>query len=99
MAKKLKSKDLYVGQLIVRGEHPDPQVYTVTEIIGVNVWLLWWEGSHLCKQWTDYGDCYVPTIKQIEYSISENGRLGTKKDVEEANKMRSEEIKVLRGYS
>jgi hypothetical protein len=81
MANRIKLKEFYVGQLIARGTHPDPQIYTLAEIDRINICLAWWEGSHFCKQWTDYGDCYVPTIKQIEYSINNNGKLATLKDI------------------
>jgi hypothetical protein len=79
----IKLKDLYVGQLIARGTHPDPQIYTVASISGLNIFLIWFEGSRMSSQWTDYSDCYKPTLKQIEYSIEANGRLASGRDVVE----------------
>jgi hypothetical protein len=75
MAKSIKRSDLYVGQLIVRGEHPDAQVYTIGRIDGLRVTLNWYEGTHLCEQSADYSCCLLPTLKQIEYSIEHNGPL------------------------
>jgi hypothetical protein len=75
MTKSIKLKDLYVGQLITRGEHKDAQVFTIAEIDHLTVLLKWKEGNYDCQQWSDYSDCYVPTIKQIEYSINHNGAL------------------------
>jgi hypothetical protein len=81
MSKAIKLKDLYVGQLITRGEHEEAQVYTIAEINRIDVLLKWKEGSHNCQQWSDYSDCYVPTIKQIEYSIHQNGALVSAADI------------------
>ena len=75
MTKEIKLKDLYVGQLITRGTHSDAQVYTIAEINKLLVLLKWKEGNHDCNQWSDYSGCYVPTIKQIEFSINNNGAL------------------------
>ena len=81
MSKAIKLKDLYVGQLITRGEHEEAQVYTIAEINRIEVLLKWKEGSHDCQHWSDYSDCYVPTIKQIEYSIHQNGPLVSAADI------------------
>ena len=75
MAKAINLKDLYIGQLITRGEHSDAQVYTIAEIGVMVVLLKWKEGNNDCEQWSDYSGCYVPTIKQIEFSINNNGAL------------------------
>ncbi len=75
MDKSLRKKDLYVGQLVTRGEHADAQVYTVAEIDGNAILLAWQEGTRKGSQWTDCYDCYKPTLKQIEYSINQNGPL------------------------
>jgi hypothetical protein len=75
MSKQIKLKDLYVGQLITRGPHADAQVYTIVEIDHIYIRLAWHEGTHSCEEWSDYADCYVPTIQQIEYSINHNGPL------------------------
>jgi hypothetical protein len=75
MAKSIKQKDLYIGQLITRGEHSDAQVYTIAETGIAVVLLKWKEGKHDCQQWSASSGCYVPTIKQIEYSINHNGAL------------------------
>lgn len=75
MAKSIKQKDLYIGQLITRGEHQEAQVYTVAELTRLTMLLKWKEGNHDCQQWSDNSGCYVPTIKQIEYSINHNGAL------------------------
>ena len=83
MKKRLTLKQLRIGQLIVRGEHKDAQVYTIAEISGFNIYLIWFEGDRQCGQWTDYGDCYKPTIEQIEYSIAANGRLASGEDIKE----------------
>lgn len=81
MAKRLTLNQIRIGQLIVRGTHPDPQVYTIGAIKGFNIYLVWFEGDRQSGQWTDYGDCYTPTIAQIEYSINANGRLANALDV------------------
>lgn len=81
MAKAIKLKDLYVGQLITRGEHADAQVYTIAEIDRINILLMWKEGEHESKQWIDYSYCYLPTLKQIEYSINQYGPLVSANDI------------------
>ena len=83
MAKKLTLKQLYLGQLIVRGEHANAQVYTVAAIRGFNIYLMWFEGKQRCGQWSDYGDCYKPTLAQIEYSIAAGGRLASGQDIKD----------------
>jgi hypothetical protein len=81
MDKSIKLKDLYVGQLITRGTHEEAQVYTIAEINRLEVLLKWKEGTHECQQWSDYCDCYLPTLKQIEYSIHQNGPLVSAADI------------------
>jgi hypothetical protein len=83
MAKRLTLKQLYLGQLIVRGEHADAQVYTVAAIRGLNIYLVWFGGTRISGQWSDYGDCYKPTLAQIEYSIAANGRLASGQDIKD----------------
>ena len=83
MASRLTLKQLYLGQLIVRGPHADAQVYTVAAIRGFNIYVVWFEGKRMSGQWTDYGDCYQPTFAQIEYSIAANGRLASGQDIKD----------------
>ncbi len=79
----IKLKDLYIGQLIARGTHPDPQIYTVAAVRGLNIYLIWFEGTHMSGQWTDYSECYKPTLEQIQYSIAANGRLASGQDIKD----------------
>ena len=81
MAKPIKLKDLKVGKLVVRGDHPNAQVYTIAVIDRLNIQLIWFEGDRLCSQWSDYSDCYTPTIEQIEDSLALSGRLASRHDV------------------
>ena len=83
MAKRLTLKQIRIGQLIVRGEHADAQVYTIAAIRGFNIYCIWFEGTRQSGQWTDYGDCYKPTLDQIEYSIAANGRLASGQDIKD----------------
>jgi len=83
MASRLTLKQFYLGQLIVRGPHADAQVYTVAAIRGFNIYVVWFEGKRMSGQWTDYGDCYKPTLAQIEYSIAANGRLASGQDIKD----------------
>ncbi len=83
MSKKLTLKQIRIGQLIVRGEHADAQVYTIAAIRGFNIHVIWFEGTRKCGQWTDCGDCYKPTLEQIEYSIAANGRLASGQDIKD----------------
>ena len=84
MAKaSLKLKDLYIGQLITRGDHLLTQVYTVAAIRGLNIYLIWFEGSRMSGQWIDYERSYRPTLQQIEYSIAANGRLASGQDIKD----------------
>ena len=80
--KQLKPADFYYGQLIVRTTAPDAQVYTVATRVDFNLLLIWFEGDRLCKQWSDSSGSMVPTIKQIEHSISNYGRLATMADLQ-----------------
>jgi hypothetical protein len=79
--KRLTLEELDLAQLVVRGTHKDAQVYTIGARHKFNIFLVWFEGDQKCGQWTDYGDCYRPTIEQIQYSISVNGRLASSKDI------------------
>jgi hypothetical protein len=83
MAKRLTLKQLYLGQLVVRGEHADAQVYTVAAVRDLNIYLVWFEGSRQCGQWSDYSGSYKPTLAQIEYSIAANGRLASGQDIKD----------------
>jgi hypothetical protein len=85
MAKQtqIKLKDLYIGQLITRGDHLLTQVYTVAAIRGLNIYLVWFEGSRMSGQWIDYARSYRPTLEQIEYSIAANGRLASGQDIKD----------------
>ena len=84
MVKPIARKDLYLGQLLVRNEQPDAQVYTIGAIghpeAFCAVLLVWFEGTHKCKQWADYSGSYLPSLKQIERSIT-NGRLANSRDL------------------
>lgn len=79
--KRLTLEELDLSQLIVRGTHKDAQVYTIGARHKFNIYVVWFEGDRKCGQWTDYGDCYRPTIEQIQYSIMANGRLASGKDI------------------
>jgi len=85
MPKTLTRKDFYLNQLIVRIEHKDAQVYTVGAIGHPEnqfaIYLVWFEGTRKCGQWTDYSGCYLPTLKQIERSIFMSGRLANGRDI------------------
>jgi hypothetical protein len=81
MTKAIKLKDLRLCQLIVRNDLPETQVYTIAAIRGLNIYLIWYEGSRMSGQWTDYSDCYKPTLDQIQYSIAANGKLASGQDV------------------
>jgi hypothetical protein len=81
---KYRKGDMRPGLLVVRGKHPDAQVYTVRGLPDRNsIYLVWFEGTRKCGQWTDYSDCFQPTMEQIEYSINANGRLANILDVAE----------------
>jgi len=84
MVKPIARKDLYLGQLIVCNEHVDAQVYTIGAIghpeVAHAVYLVWFEGTHKCGQWADYSGSYLPTLKQIERSIT-NSRLANSRDI------------------
>jgi hypothetical protein len=79
----LKLKDMYIVQLITRGDHLLTQVYTVAAIRGLDVYLVWFEGSRMSGQWIDYSHSYRPTLEQIEYSIAANGRLASGQDIKD----------------
>ena len=83
MAKSLTLKQIHLGQLIVRGDHADAQVYTVAAVRGFNIYLVWFEGTRQCGQWIDYSGSLKPTLEQIEYSIAANGALVSTKELVE----------------
>jgi hypothetical protein len=47
------------------------------------VTLTWYEGTNQCIQGVDYSLLMTPTIEQIEYSISNHGRLANMEDVKD----------------
>lgn len=83
MAKSLTLKQIHLGQLIVRGDHKDAQVYTIAAVRGFNIYVVWFEGNRQSGQWTDYSGSYKPTLDQIEYSIAANGRLASGQDIKD----------------
>ena len=83
MAKSLTLKQIHLGQLIVRGDHADAQVYTVAAVRGFNIYVVWFEGTRQCGQWIDYSGSYKPTLDQIEYSIAADGRLASGQDIKD----------------
>jgi hypothetical protein len=83
MKKAIKLKDIRVGQLVVTSDSPEAQVRTVESVEGFMVTLTWYEGTNQCIQGVDYSLLGVPTIAQIEYSISNYGRLASMEDVKD----------------
>lgn len=83
MSKKIKLQDIYVGQLVVTSNSSEAQVRTVESVEGFHVTLTWYEGTNQCIQGVDYSLLSVPTLSQIEYSISNYGRLANLQDVED----------------
>jgi hypothetical protein len=83
MKKAIKLKDIRVGQLVVTSDSPEAQVRTVESVEGFMVTLTWYEGTNQCIQGVDYSLLGVPTIAQIEYSISHHGRLANMEDVKD----------------
>jgi hypothetical protein len=83
MNKKIKLQNIYVGQLVVTSNSAEAQVRTVESVEGLMVTLTWYEGTNQCIQGVDYSLLMTPTIEQIEYSISNNGRLANLQDVED----------------
>jgi len=81
MPKPLTLKQISIGQLIVRGDHKDAQVYTVAAISRFNILVIWFEGTRQCGEWIDHEYFYKPTLEQIEYSIAANGRLASEQDI------------------
>jgi hypothetical protein len=80
--KQIKPSEFYYGQLIVRTTAPNAQVYTVASRLNLNILLIWFEGTRLCRQWTDYSGSMIPTVKQIEHSIDNYGRLARMADLQ-----------------
>ena len=85
MKKAIKLKDIYAGQLVVTSDSPEAQVRTVESVEGFMVTLTWYEGTNQCIQGVDYSLLGVPTITQIEYSISNYGRLANMEDVKDVS--------------
>jgi hypothetical protein len=83
MNKKIKLQNIYAGQLVVTSNSPEAQVRTVESVEGFMVTLTWYEGTNQCIQGVDYSLLSVPTIEQIEYSISNHGRLANMEDVKD----------------
>ena len=83
MKKAIKLKDIYVGQLVVTSDSAEAQVRTVESVDGFIVTLTWYEGTSQCIQGVDYSLLGLPTLAQIEYSISNYGRLANLQDVED----------------
>jgi hypothetical protein len=83
MKKAIKLKDIRVGQLVVTSDSPEAQVRTVESVDEFLVTLTWYEGTNQCIQGVDYSLLGVPTIAQIEYSISNYGRLANMEDVKD----------------
>jgi hypothetical protein len=77
MTRKIKKADLYVGMLVVTSDSNDAQVRTISYIFdnGNMVEVQWLEGTRHCSQGVDYSLLMVPTIKQIESTIANNGHL------------------------
>jgi hypothetical protein len=83
MSKKIKLQNIYAGQLVVTSNSPEAQVRTVESVQGFMVTLTWYEGTNQCIQGVDYSLLMAPTIEQIEYSISNHGRLANLQDVKD----------------
>jgi hypothetical protein len=80
MSKAIKLTDLYVGQLVTLSESEETQVYTVGKIDRLAVLLKWKEGTRDCETWS-VETYYLPTLKQIEYSLHQNGPLVSAADI------------------
>ena len=85
MKKAIKLKDIRVGQLVVTSDSPEAQVRTVESVEGFQVTLTWYEGTNQCIQGVDYSLLGLPTLAQIEYSISYYGRLANMEDVKDVS--------------
>ena len=83
MAKRLKASKLAIGMLVVASEEEYSQVYTVAKLEDKGVNIVWFEGKHKCNSWAYKDIFYKPTIEQIEFSIMDNGRLASFRDVME----------------
>ena len=80
--KRIKQDHLYIGQLVVCTDHPEAQVRTVSAILdNFMIEVQWYEGKNQCAQGVDYSLLREPTIKQIEYSIANNGKLVAMNDI------------------
>jgi hypothetical protein len=85
MKKSIKLKDIRPGQLVVTSDSPEAQVRTVESVDGFHVTLTWFEGTNQCIQGVDYSLLGVPTLAQIEFSISNYGRLANMEDVKDVS--------------
>ena len=81
--KRIQRSRMYIGQLVVCSDHPEAQVRTIanfhdgwTNVIE----LQWYEGKNQCTQAVDC-TLYEPTLKQIELSITKNGKLVAMNDI------------------
>lgn len=80
--KRIKLPNIYIGQLVVCTEHPEAQVRTVSAILDeFMIEVQWYEGNNQCAQGVDYSLLREPTLRQIEYSISSNGKLVAMNDI------------------
>jgi hypothetical protein len=80
--KRIKLENIYIGQLVVCSDHPEVQVRTVSALLdGFMIEVQWYEGKNQCVQGVDCSMLREPTIKQIEYSIANNGKLVAMNDI------------------
>jgi hypothetical protein len=83
MRRFIKQANLYVGQLVVVSEMPEATVATVVSMDYLKVELRWREGTRLCGCTFDSYMLFLPTLRQIENSIANNGALVSFKEIEE----------------
>jgi hypothetical protein len=82
--KRIKRDHMYIGQLVVCSDHPEAQVRTISGFHDgwtFTVEVQWYEGNKQCSQGVDCSMLREPTIKQIEYSIANNGKLVAMNDI------------------
>ena len=80
--KRIQRSRMYIGQLVVCSEHPEAQVRTIADFHdGFAVEVQWYEGNHQCTQPVDCSLLLEPTLKQIELSITNNGKLVAMNDI------------------
>ena len=77
MTRKITKKSLYVGMLVVTSDLLHAQVRTLSHIFKDSnmVELQWLEGDRHCLEGIDYSMLSIPTVKHIEHSINDHGRL------------------------